>query len=133
MNSGCAWHSGDMTNLVPIWMPDAPINNRCAIIRPVAMPPAAKMGSWSLNLKSTSWSKTISETGPIWPPDSLPSSIRPSVPYFIIRSAMESVEAKQMTLAPESLAFWISSVRGKLPAKMIKGAFFRQTMSRCAG
>jgi enoyl-[acyl-carrier protein] reductase II len=42
-----------MTKRVPIWMPAAPIINRWAIIRPVAIPPATKMGTDALILEGS--------------------------------------------------------------------------------
>ena len=68
-----------MTKRVPIWAPAAPIRDKWAIILPVAMPPATKIGTWG-NSKRISCSNTMVETWPMWPPASLPSRISASAP-----------------------------------------------------
>ena len=54
----------------------------------------------------------------------------PSAPNRIMRSAMETVEAKQSTLAPVALAAAISFSFGKLPAKMMYGTLTRSSIAR---
>ena len=45
LKRGWAVHSSAITKRVPICAPAAPISTRCAIILPVAMPPATKIGT----------------------------------------------------------------------------------------
>ena len=61
LKRGCTSHSSLMTKRVPNWQPAAPMSSRWAIIRPVPMPPATKMGK-SRKLKSTSCSRMVRET-----------------------------------------------------------------------
>ena len=79
------------------------------------MPPATNTGTSSTNGR-ISWARTEVETGPIWPPASMPSITSASAPLRTSFLANASEGAKQTTLAPPALSRCIVSRGGRPPA-----------------
>src|SRR5512134_124540 len=131
LNRGCATHSSATTNRVPSWAPAAPSVRYWAIISPVPIPPATKMGT-SVTLRRNSCARTDVATGPICPPASFPSMTKASTPCLMRRFARDNTGAKQRSLAPEAFTCSMSLPEGMLPAKMTNGAFSRITTSMCS-
>ncbi len=72
------------------------------IASPRPMPPATKTGT-SRNAGKISCAKTLVETGPIWPPASMPSITIASAPMRTSFLAIARAGAKHSSLAPDSL------------------------------
>ena len=79
------------------------------------MPPATNTGTSSTNGR-ISCARTEVETGPIWPPASMPSITSASAPLRTSFLASASEGAKQTTLAPPALSRCIVSRGGRPPA-----------------
>ena len=79
LKRGWAINSWAQTNRVPSCTPAAPISRYDSIASPRPMPPATKTGT-SVRCGSISCASTAVETGPIWPPASLPSMTIASAP-----------------------------------------------------
>ena len=80
------------------------------------MPPATKTGT-SPRCGNTSCASTAVDTGPIWPPASLPSMTIASAPMRTSFFANASAGAKQRTRAPPSRMRWIAAALGMPPAR----------------
>ena len=81
------------------------------------MPPATKIGSSAESGGNISWASTEVETGPIWPPASIPSITSASTPERISFFASASAGAKQINLAPLPLIRSIAPGGGSPPAR----------------
>src|SRR3546814_4910737 len=80
------------------------------------MPPATNTGTSSASVGRISCASTLVDTGPIWPPASIPSITSASTPERTSFLASASVGAKQMTLAPEALIASRLPLGGRPPA-----------------
>ena len=80
------------------------------------MPPATNTGTISAISGSISCASTLVETGPMWPPASIPSITKASTPDRISFFASASVGAKQMTFAPLALIASSEPLGGRPPA-----------------
>ena len=109
LNRGWAIDSWAQTNLVPSCTPAAPISRYDTIASPRPIPPATNTGT-SVRCGSTSCANTAVETGPIWPPASLPSMTIASAPARTSLRAIARAGAKQITRAPPSRRRWIAVV-----------------------
>ena len=79
------------------------------------MPPATNTGtarSWG----RISWASTLVETGPMWPPASMPSMIKASAPWRTSRRPRPRLGAKQSSRAPPSLTLAMVARAGRPPA-----------------
>jgi hypothetical protein len=65
-----------------------------------ADPAGDEHGSWCAISGRISWARTEVETGPIWPPASMPSITSASTPERISFLASASAGAKAISLAP---------------------------------
>jgi hypothetical protein len=83
--------------------PPRPSRGSPAIASPRPMPPATKTGTSPARSGRISCASTLVETGPIWPPASMPSMTSASTPERTSFLASASAGAKQITLAPPSL------------------------------
>ena len=81
------------------------------------MPPATKIGTSAASGGNISWASTEVETGPIWPPASIPSMTSASTPERISFLASASAGAKQISLAPLALIRSIAPGGGRPPAR----------------
>src|SRR5215472_5505986 len=79
------------------------------------MPPATKTGTLR-RCGRISCANTAVETGPIWPPASMPSMTMASAPMRTSFLAMASAGAKQSSFAPDSLMRLTAAAGGKPPA-----------------
>ncbi len=81
------------------------------------MPPATKIGTSAESGGNISWASTEVETGPIWPPASIPSITSASTPERISFFASANAGAKQINLAPLPLIRSIAPGGGSPPAR----------------
>ena len=84
---------------------------------PRPIPPATKTGTASIS-GNISCASTPVDTGPIWPPASMPSTISPSTPMRTSLRASASAGAKHSTRAPDALTRAMAAARGSPPARM---------------
>ena len=84
---------------------------------PWPIPPATKIGTSADKAGNISWARTEVETGPIWPPASMPSMTSASTPDLISFFAKASAGAKQISFAPLPLIRSIAPGGGKPPAR----------------
>ena len=90
-------------------------SRRSASPRP--MPPATNTGTSAASGGRISCASTQVETGPIWPPASIPSITSASTPERISFLASASAGAKQISLAPSPLIRSIAPAGGRPPAR----------------
>ena len=81
------------------------------------MPPATKIGTSAASGGRISWASTEVETGPIWPPASMPSMTSASTPERTSFLASAKAGAKQINLAPMPLILSIAPAGGRPPAR----------------